>query len=364
MSPQGSRSTLWRRSRTGRRMRCGCRNRRQARCRPGWRPSWRQAIAPWSLPLPPMNSADSALASWSPSPTRCGAPARATSTCSALADLDLDERRLDDGGQDVAATYVDDHLVALLGARSEQRQSDSLLQGRRERTGGDFTQQRAVCALDLAVRTRNPTAGGQQTPGGALRACRLLCDERVLAPERVLLPANGPAGPSLYRGDVQAQLMAVKRVAHLGAQGIASTQAAGQPVIRCRSLDQGVPESQRVVPARDQLVAALAGVAGAADDDRLAVPVGLDERHVLVAGRQTKSLQDLVALVALDRDDAVPVVQVLDLQARGRCRLQPAYDLTSVGGVGDEEDVVLGAQVDDEVIDHATGLVAAEGVLS
>src|SRR5680860_776735 len=89
-----------------------------------------------------------------------------------------------------------DRHVALLGARSEQRQSDSLLQGRRERTGGDFTQQRAVCALDLAVRTRNPTAGGQQTPGGALRACRLLCDERVLAPERVLLPANGPAGPS------------------------------------------------------------------------------------------------------------------------------------------------------------------------
>src|SRR5665811_2010151 len=143
---------------------------------------------------------------WSPSPTRCGTPARATSTYSALADLDLDERRLDDGGEDVAATYVDDDLVALLGARSEQRQSDSLLQSRRERPGGNFTQQRAVCALDLAVRTRNPTAGGQQTPGGALRACRLLCDERVLAPERVLLPANGPAGPSLYRGDVQAQL--------------------------------------------------------------------------------------------------------------------------------------------------------------
>ena len=157
--------------------------------------------------------------------------------------------------------------------------------------------------------------------------------------------------------------MTVQRVAHLGAQGVARTQAAGQPVIRRRRLDQRVPESQRVVPARDQLVTALAGVSGAADDDRLAVPVGLDERHVLVAGRQTKSLENLVALVALDRDDAVPVVQVLDLQTCRRSRLQPAHDLTSVGGVGDEEDVVLGAQVDDEVIDHAAGLVAAEGVL-
>src|SRR5665647_1203149 len=276
---------------------------------------------------------------------------------------DLDERRLDDGGEDVAATYVDDHLVALLGARSEQRQSDSLLQSRRERPGGDFTQQRAVCALDLAVRTRNPTARGQQTPGDALGTRGLLCDERVLAPECVLLPANGPAGPSLHRSDVQAQLVTVQRVAHLGTQGIARTQATGQPVIRCRGLDQRVPESQRVVPARDQLVATLAGVAGAADDDRLAVPVGLDERHVLVAGRQTKSLEDLVALVALNRDNAVSVVEVLDLQARGRCRLQPAYNLSSVGGVGNQEDVVLGAQVDDEVIDHPAGLVAAQGVL-
>src|SRR5665647_3191300 len=298
----------------------------------------------------------------SPTPARPSRRARAVAT-SGSAGLHLDERRLDNRGQDVAATYVDDDLVALLGARSEQRQSDSLLQGRRERPGGDFTQHRAVCALDLAVRTRNPTAGGQQTPGGALRARSLLCHERVLAPERVFLPANGPAGPSLHRSDVQAQLMAVQRVAHLGAQGIARTQTAGQPVIRGRSLDQRVPESQRVVPARDQLVATFACVAGAADDDRLAVPVGLDERHVLVAGRQTKSLEDLVALVALDRDDAVPVVQVLDLQTRGRCRLQPAYDLSGVGGVGDEEDVVLGAQVDDEVIDHPAGLVAAQGVL-
>src|SRR5665647_3228113 len=273
------------RSRTGRQRRCGCLNRSLARCKPGWRPSWRQAIAHWSLPLRTTNSADSALASWGPSPTRCGTPARATSTYSALADLDLDERRLDDGGQDVAATYVDDHLVALLGARSEQRQSDSLLQRRRECPGGDFTQQRAVCALDLAVRTRNPTARGQQTPGDALGTRGLLCDERVLAPECVLLPANGPAGPSLDRSDVQAQLVTVQRVAHLGAQGVARTQATGQPVIRCRGLDQRVPESQRVVPARDQLVATLAGVAGTADDDRTAVPVGLDERHVLVAGR-------------------------------------------------------------------------------
>src|SRR5665647_2559484 len=274
------------RSRTGRQRRCGCLNRSLARCKPGWRLSWRQAIAHWRLPLRTTNSADSALASWSPSPTRCGAPARATSTYSALADLDLDERRLDDGGQDVAATYVDDDLVALLGARSEQRQSDSLLQGRRERPGGDFTQQRAVCALDLAVRTRDPTARGQQTPGDALGTRGLLCDERVLAPECVLLPANGPAGPSLHRSDVQAQLVTVQRVAHLGAQGIARTQATGQPVIRCRGLDQRVPESQRVVPARDQLVTvqrvAHLGTQGIARTQATGQPVircrGLDHR--------------------------------------------------------------------------------------
>jgi hypothetical protein len=57
-------------------------------------------------------------------------------------------------------------------------------------------------------------------------------------------------------------------------------------------------------------------------------------------------------------------VQVLDLDARRRVRPQPLDDLAAVGGVRDEEHLVLAAHVGDEVVDDAAaGLVAAQGVL-
>ena len=72
-----------------------------------------------------------------------------------------------------------------------------------------------------------------------------------------------------------------------------------------------------------------------------------------MAGRQPQGLEHLVALRALDGDDAVVVVQVRDGDALRRGRLQAADDLGGVGRIGDEEDVVVGLEVDDEVVDDA-----------
>src|SRR4051812_36625585 len=53
-----------------------------------------------------------------------------------------------------------------------------------------------------------------------------------------------------------------------------------------------------------------------------------------------------------------------DLDAVGCYRLQPAYDLGGVGGVGHEVQVVVRAEVDDQVVDDAaTGVVTAQRVL-
>lgn len=82
-----------------------------------------------------------------------------------------------------------------------------------------------------------------------------------------------------------------------------------------------------------------------------------------MAGRQTQRLEHLVALRALDGDDAVVAVQVRDGDALRRGGLQPSDDLGGVGRVGDEEDVVVGLEVDDEVVDDAPRVVAAQGVL-
>ena len=100
-------------------------------------------------------------------------------------------------------------------------------------------------------------------------ALLLLGDQHVPAPERVLLPADGPAEPGLVGGDVEADVLAVQRVAHLGAQGVAGAEAAGQQAERLTGGERARPRAaRRRVVLADQLVAALAGVAGAAHDDR------------------------------------------------------------------------------------------------
>ena len=83
--------------------------------------------------------------------------------------------------------------------------------------------------------------------------------------------------------DLRAEVLAVQRVAHLGAQRVARAETGRRG--RRRS---ATPRQQRVPqrlgaarPARHQLVAVLAGVAGAAHAHRLAVPVGVGEGHVV-----------------------------------------------------------------------------------
>src|SRR3954447_11580445 len=67
---------------------------------------------------------------------------------------------------------------------------------------------------------------------------------------------------------------------------------------------------------------------------------------------------------SLHREDGEVGVAVGDLNTlRGDC-LQPAYDLRRVGGVGHEVQVVVRAEVDDQVVDDATtGVVTAQRVL-
>ena len=82
----------------------------------------------------------------------------------------------------------------------------------------------------------------------------------------------------------------------------------------------------------------------------------------MVDGQAQRS-EDLVGLRALNGDDAIGIVEVLDRDALGRGRLEELDDLGRVGGVGDQEDVVVTADIGDEIVDDATGFVAAHGVL-
>ena len=69
-------------------------------------------------------------------------------------------------------------------------------------------------------------------------------------------------------------------------------------------------------------------------------------------------------LGSLDGQHGVVAVVVGDGDALGRGGAQAAYDLGGVGGVGDEEHVLVVLVVGDEVVDDAAGLlVAAQRVL-
>ena len=217
---------------------------------------------------------------------------------------------------------------------------------------------------DRHVRPRDAAAGGDQAAQHPRRAGLPLGGEHLAAPERVLLPADRPAEPGLVGRDVEGDVLAVQRVAHLGAQRVAGAEAAGQDAVRLAGRHQRVPQGDGDVVRGDQLVAALAGVAGAADHD-VGTLEGRDrERHVVVADRQADRREHLVGLRALDGEHGVVAVLVGDGDAGGGGRGEPAHDLGGVGGVGDEQHAVVVVHVGDQVVDDAAGrVVAAQRVL-
>ena len=239
-----------------------------------------------------------------------------------------------------------------------------MAQGRRHRAGADDADLLAVAVEHRAPGARDAAARDEQAPREAARLLGALRREDVLAPERGLVPADGPAGARHVRRELHAQLVPVQRVAHLGAQGVAGAEPAREALEGRHRLDERIPQLERGGGRDDQLVALLPRVAGAAHDGLRAVAVDLRERHVRQVGRQAERGDDLGALGALDRDDRVVLVLVDDLDALGRLLLEAADHLGVVGRVGDEEDVVVGDVVLDEVVDDAAGLlVAAHRVL-
>ena len=163
--------------------------------------------------------------------------------------------------------------------------------------------------------------------------------------------------------------MAVQRVAHLGAERVAGAETAGPDAQVLTGVQHRVPQLARPVGLDQQLVAVLAGVAGAADGHLGgAVRAGAGhERHVGQLPGQAEQLEHLQGLRPLDGEDGDLGVPVGDGDAGRRGVGEPAEHLGGVGGVGHQQHVVGTVQVDDQVVDDAAGLVAvgqaAEGVL-
>ena len=239
--------------------------------------------------------------------------------------------------------------------RVEQRQGDARLERRRERARRRDADARAV-VQHVHARPRHPPAGRPQPAQPPRRPGRLLGHQRVAAPELRLAPAHRPTAARLHRGDLRREVLAVQRIAHLGAQGVAGAEPA-----RARpGRHQPVPHLAGVVPRHEQLVAVLAGVPGAADPR--AVPV--DERHVVqLSGVPEHSGDEPPGPRPLHREHREIAVPVDHRDPGRRRRPQQVRDLRGVGGVGHGQHVVRPVQVDDHVVDHPAARVAAQRVL-
>jgi hypothetical protein len=128
-------------------------------------------------------------------------------------------------------------------------------------------------------------------------------------------------------------------------------------------LDQSVPDVQCPLGRHDDLVTAFTGVTGAADGELVTGHLAVGERHVVVVDGQVERAEHLVAQRSLHGQHCVSTVLVGDLDAVGCGRDQPLDDGRGVGRVRDEEDLELAAEIDDEVVDRAAVVVAAQRVL-
>ena len=234
----------------------------------------------------------------------------------------------------------------------------------RERSGRDEADRQVLGHLHAHLGPGDPAALGDQTSQGDPGAGLLLRDQHLLAPERGLGPSDGPPEPGLDGRDVEADVLPVQRVAHLGAQGVPGAEPAGQDAVRLTRCEQCVPERRSHLAVGDQLVAALTGVAGAADHDLVLLEGSLLERHVVVPHREADRLQHLVGTSALDRQHGMGPVVVRDGDAARALGVQPPLHLGGVGRVRNEQQVVVVAVVDDQVVDDAAGPgVTGQGVL-
>ena len=164
--------------------------------------------------------------------------------------------------------------------------------------------------------------------------------------------------------------MPVQRVAHLGPQRVAGAEPARQAAAGRHLGEQRVPQRRRGRARHEHLVAALAGVPGAAHRHRHVgraagdVEPALGEAHVPVADRQPDRGEDVVRPRALDGEHADVLVHVDDGDTVRRRGPQPPQHLGASSPRSAPGARRPRPQVDDEVVDDAAGrVVAAQRVL-
>ncbi len=182
-------------------------------------------------------------------------------------------------------------------------------------------------------------------------------------PGELFFEIHRPGEPRLERRALLRDVVSVQGVAHLQAQRVARGQAARLEAERRPALDQLAPECRGDPLGREELAAALAGVAAARDSHPHVAVGALGALHIgECLGHREEGFHQLQPERALDGDrrevGAVGYHHVL----RG-ILLEDGQDRGRVRSVGDDQPAVLGHAVGDQVVDDAALLVKDQVVL-
>ena len=190
-------------------------------------------------------------------------------------------------------------------------------------------------------------------------------DERVFADELLFAQFDAEIKAGFERRDGRVHLVAVQRHGRFQAQRVAGAQAAGDAAEFLAGLAQRAPHGRRVGCGGVDLVAQLAGVAGAGNHAFDAVDLGRFHGGVVLLGNLLGGQQprdDLGRLGALQRNLRHVLGDVVELGV-GQDVLRQVFEvLGAVGGVDHHQVRFLAELVDDQVIHAAAVLVAQHGI--
>src|SRR5918996_897286 len=145
----------------------------------------------------------------------------------ALARAPVDEGRLDHFGPAAAPAHVDlDRRSGPVGVRrGEVRQSDPDAQGGRERPTGGLADRDAGLVEDGVAGPGDQPVDHADRPESRGNAFLLLSEHRIPTPEVALVERHRPREPGFQRRPVRRDVVAVERIAHLKAKGVARPKA-------------------------------------------------------------------------------------------------------------------------------------------
>lgn len=257
--------------------------------------------------------------------------------------------------------------------RGQEGHADAHLEGGGEGAAANFSQGLAFSGEDRVVRTRRRGGAGHAEAGeSAGEACGFFKEQSVLAHKKLFVEGDEETEAGLKRGVLGGEVVAVERIPHFEAEGIAGTESAGKSASVCNGCQEAFKPRGCCAGGQKELEAVLTRVACAAEPHEAFRDDGDQHGVFFRVGslRAKDGVEDLPALGALDGESSAGGAEVCKLDQGGVFRLLAVegFELRPVlfnaGSVDDQEELAVADTVSDEVVDDTAAVVEEKGVVA